>query len=146
MKQGGGKLSLTHLKLSLIALAGLFASCVTEFDTTPKQQNPTDPFAVPIEEALDGMYDLMESLYGPGTRAASRRVANVGALKGSRLAPMTRCLMTELPENPFYLVNFTNDEGFAILGGDRRLSSVLCVTESGSFTVDEAEQIAAQMQ
>lgn len=136
---------MTRLKLALVALAGLLASCVAEFDTTPKQQNPTDPFAISVEEALDGMYDLMESLYGSGTRAASRRVASVEALKGSRLAPMTRCSMRELPENPYYLVNFANDEGFAILGGDRRLSSMLCVTESGSFTVSEAEQIAAQI-
>ena len=148
---GGGKLSLTRLKLTLVALAGLFASCVTEGpDVSPKvspEAEAIDQFTIPVEKALDEMYDLMDVLYGAGTRAASREIATVETLKGSSIAGnLTRSSGGTLPENLLYVVNFTNNGGFAVLGADQTMDPVYCVTESGSFDMGTMQGFLSGMQ
>ncbi len=141
---GGG--GVTHLKLSLIALAGLFASCVADFDVAPTPERKpeaetTDGYTIPIDDALDEMYDLMDALYGAGTRASHRDIATIETLKGSDLGgALTRSEGTVLPENILYVVNFANDGGFAVLGANQDVESVYCITESGSFDLEAMER------
>ncbi len=93
------------------------------------------------------MYGLMDVLYGVQTRAGSRRAATVETVMSSQLAGHTR---TEgdsgSPDERVYLVNFGNDEGFAVLGANVYMPSVICIAEKGSFTLEEYLRLANEPQ
>ncbi len=128
----------------VLTVAMFSASCATvELEINePKSVSETNPVSVSVEDALDEMYSLMDALYGAGTRAAERKVASVETLKGSRFGGKTRSGET-LPEDLAYIVNFENEGGWAVLGANIRVESVYCITESGSFTLEEMERILA---
>ena len=138
---------------ALCFYAVLSTSCVTDdFDIDPPAVENIDPYAVSVDEALADMYSLMDVLYSPGTRAAGRKIASVETLKSSTLAPMTRCTMVAGPDlsndlsDLVHIVNFENEEGYAIVGADKRVESVICITEAGNFTLEEIEQIAKELE
>lgn len=99
---------------------------------------------MPVEEALDGMYDLMAELY-PETRTSSRAISSIETVTGSDLfGAATRS--SEVPaDNLVYVVNFANEGGFAVLGANRAVDEVICITENGSFDVDLMESIVSQI-
>lgn len=52
-----------------------------------------------------------------------------------------------IPDTLSYVVNFVDNEGFAVLAGDRRLSApVLCITESGSLKEEDFQEAIQLMQ
>lgn len=123
-------------KLLLFPLVlAFFASCVTDDlqpETTPPQ---TDPYAVPLEDALSEMYSLMGDIYGPATRSSRPKIVFVETVTSSHYGEQTRSTPI-LAEKLAYVVNFEDEGGFAVLGADIRMPSVICITESGSLTVD----------
>ncbi len=125
--------------LSLLAFLALFASCITDnLDTVLPAADPViaaDSQTVPIEAALDEMYSLMDELYGPSTRASRPAIVSIETAKGSAFVGQTRSDGAPLPENLAYVVNFGEEEGFAILGADYGMPSVICIAEAGSMTL-----------
>lgn len=122
--------------LLLFVLVALFASCVTDgLETTlPATEPAADPMAVSIDEALGEMYSVMDELYGPATRSSRPAIATIETFKGKHAAGQTRS-DEPLPENLYYIVNFENEGGFAIMGADRRVDPLICITEAGSMTL-----------
>lgn len=134
----------------LAAFAGLLGSCVGDPAELPKTEPEpaaeVDPFIIPVEEALDGMYDLMDELYGVGTRASSCTVASIETVKGSDIfGAETRATSGAFSGDLVYVVNFANDGGFAVMGANRAVDEVLCIAESGSFDVELMESIASDI-
>lgn len=125
--------------LLLVAALVLFASCATDdLGITQPAAEPaaTDINAISLDEALGNMYGLMDVLYGQSTRASRPAIASAETLKSSYLNKQTRSGET-LPENLYYIINFENEGGFAILGADRRAIEVIAITEAGSLTMAE---------
>ena len=61
---------------------------------------------------------------------------------GSQVASITRTDNASIPDSLLYLVNFDNNQGFAIMAADRRMGSALyAVTEQGSLTQDDINTI-----
>ncbi len=123
----------------VFGFVAILFSCTTGniHDEEAPPANSGGEMTVTLEDALDEMYSLMDELYGPGTRAARPAIAGVETAKSSQFAGRTRTGETVLPENLVYIVNFENDEGFAILGADERMPSVICIAQEGSMTLDD---------
>ena len=109
------------IRFLLLALfAALLAACSNDppadLPSDPRPDDPpaaADPHKVPVEKALGELEELLQAIDGPETRSGgARRVASVDQ----------------------------NGEGYAILGADDRIESVIAVTERGSLT---PEQLAA---
>lgn len=120
-------------KLFLLCLTvAALSACADNPATERVDVNPAatidDTFAVPLHEAIGAMDEVMNKIYGP---ERERAIASVEILKGGGLTPSGFAL----PENVAYIVNFTNNAGYAILGADRRLIPVLRLAESGTMTV-----------
>ena len=127
--------------LSLALLAALLAACSQDplSDALPEPPAPADPHKIPVEKALGELEELLRAIDGPETRSGgARRVASVEALGDSALARATRAghdaaAAAEIGDL-VYIANFQNGEGYAILGADDRIESVIAVTERGSLT------------
>ena len=127
--------------LSLALLAALLAACSQAplSDALPEPPAPADPHKIPVEKALGELEELLRAIDGPETRSGgARRVASVEALGASALARATRAghdaaAAAEIGDL-VYIANFQNGEGYAILGADDRIESVIAVTERGSLT------------
>ena len=132
-----------QLRLFLLLAAGLFLTSCSE-PQPDEFPNPDPPptvgrHAVPIDQALGELHDLLGVIDGQGTRAGGvRTVAQVQTLHAQAL-PLTRSASEpgEQPENLLYVVNFEDDAGYAVLGADDRLPAVLAVTDEGSLTTEE---------
>ena len=137
-----------QLRLFLLLAAGLFLASCSE-PQPDEFPNPDPPptvgrHAVPIDQALGELDDLLGVIDGQGTRAGGvRTVAQVQTLHAQAL-PLTRSASEpgEQPENLLYVVNFEDDAGYAVLGADDRLPAVLAVTDEGSLTTEELVRAA----
>ena len=137
-----------QLRLFLLLAAGLFLTSCSE-PQPDEFPNPDPPptvgrHAVPIDQALGELHDLLGVIDGQGTRAGGvRTVAQVQTLHAQALA-LTRSAGEpgEQPENLLYVVNFEDDAGYAVLGADDRLPAVLAVTDEGSLTTEELVRAA----
>ena len=137
-----------QLRLFLLLAAGLFLTSCSE-PQSDEFPNPDPPptvgrHAVPIDQALGELDDLLGVIDGQGTRAGGvRTVAQVQTLHAQALA-LTRSAGEpgEQPENLLYVVNFEDDAGYAVLGADDRLPAVLAVTDEGSLTTEELVRAA----
>ncbi len=137
-----------QLRLFLLLAAGLFLASCSE-PQPDEFPNPDPPptvgrHAVPIDQALGELDDLLGVIDGQGTRAGGvRTVAQVQTLHAQALA-LTRSAGEpgEQPENLLYVVNFEDDAGYAVLGADDRLPAVLAVTDEGSLTTEELVRAA----
>lgn len=88
---------------------------------------------VSLEEALKNADDLFSRMEGKNTRTATKRrtVCSVQSLgEGGR----TRAA----GEDPlYYVVNYADDAGFAILGADTRLDEVYAFSDTGSLNLND---------
>ena len=137
-----------QLRLFLLLAAGLFLTSCSE-PQPDEFPNPDPPptvgrHAVPIDQALGELHDLLGVIDGQGTRAGGvRTIAQVQTLHAQALA-LTRSASEpgEQPEELLYVVNFEDDAGYAVLGADDRLPGVLAVTDEGSLTTEELVRAA----
>lgn len=104
-----------------------------------------DARRIPIENALADLDRHISILYGPETKSTTRiynknSVLSVGKNELRRIA--TRSTDDSLPDTLFYVVNFNDNNGYAILAADTRLGeSVYCITESGHLSADDFMQV-----
>jgi hypothetical protein len=126
-------------KLLLLCFVGAFmGSCAVDSLDAPSLNTPeeiSDPYAVTIDKAVGMMNELIGDLYGPVTRNSARVISSIETMKSPET--QTRSGM-KMSENLAYIVNFTNNGGYAILGADQRVPPVLCIVESGSLSLTEA--------
>ena len=91
----------------------------------------TNEYAVSLDEALNNLNKTLEWIDKP-TRGAKRQVATISTISRKDVFGQTTRSDAESTENLLYVVNFENDEGYAILGADSRLEPVLLVADSGN--------------
>lgn len=118
--------------LTLLMAAPMLWSCSAE-DPMPPQTDATeieDPNFVPLDEALKNADLLFTSTFGSQTRS-TRNVKSVEFLGQD----------TRSGENGdahgYYIVNYENDGGFALLSADRRLLPVYAFSDEGSLSLQD---------
>lgn len=148
---------MNKLKLSfiMIIVATLGVSCQRgDIMAEPDQMTPQDEGVqvVPLEAALSTLEAFLEG--EELTRAGGRReIESISVYYGPKKTSdvtLTRSDTTgdddesENEEPLAYLVNFANDEGFAVLGANADVDDIIAVTENGhilddlTVVVDEA--------
>lgn len=91
-------------------------------------------------EALYNLQVLLSELYPGSTKSefCELTVSDLNVFGGKT----TKSSNITLPDSTLYLVNFNNDNGFAILSAQTSLQfPVFCITESGNITSDDIENI-----
>ena len=123
-------------KLAVIWLAGvavLFGCAADPAEGVPDPGGtPRSTFKIPPSEAVAMLEELLSELYGPGSRSgpAARRIATLEPIG----LPATRS-GGEAEDSLFYLVNFDDSMGFALLAADTRIEiPVFALTEKGNLS------------
>ena len=120
-------------KAYLIWMAGflaLFAGCSQEEILIPDPPQDRVPTRVSIQDALKNADKMFENIYGIESRANTRKVKSV-QYHGS--------LSTRSGEETplYYVVNYENEGGFAVLGADTRLDPVYAISNEGHLDMND---------
>lgn len=122
-----------YLNLAAFAIFGmLLASCQSNEPVLNADRTDVEsPHLIPLEKALENA-DNMFSIIGEGKTRANRKVKDVSMfMKGTR---------AENGDNlhGFYVVNYENDGGFALLSADdRRADAVYAIAPEGSLELKD---------
>jgi hypothetical protein len=126
-----------------LAIVLLLTACNQEvIEVVQEEENAAMPqsFVVPIEDALaelDAVLSMIDGTAQNGFRSSKKRtIQSVEVFNGGKQGALRSA-----SEDPLlYLVNFENEEGYAILAADDRISSsVLAVVETGSVSLNDFE-------
>lgn len=123
------------LQLLIAATAAIMAGCSS--DNLPDLQNAREkdpilaPHRVSLNKALNHADRYLEAIEGVRTRHA-RIPASVEILGGNIPTRSSQSSDTLL-----YVVNYANDQGFAVLGADDRLLPVYAISETGRLNMSD---------
>lgn len=123
------------LQLLIAATAAVMASCSS--DNLPELQNAREkdpvlaPHRVSLNEALNHADRYLEAIEGVRTRHA-RIPASVEIL-GSNIPTRS----SQSSDTLLYVVNYANDQGFAVLAADDRLMPVYAISETGRLNMSD---------
>lgn len=122
--------------LLILPLIALISSCQKEDNGGLDACATTaeNIYHVPLEKALDELYLFLDETDAE-TRGGSRRVVSDTHLLGTS----TQTKNGDTSDDPAiaYLVNFENEEGYAILSSDSRIEPILLVTDFGNLDPEE---------
>lgn len=127
------------LLLSFIALVGSysFIACNDEIgdEITQKIAEPTSDYYQPYDSALAIAVRQLDNCE-PGTRAHHQRTVKEHYLYSP--SPSTRAMETDPVR--FHVINFANEQGFAIVSADKRTTPVYAYSPTGNIDLQEAVQ------
>ncbi len=112
----------------------VFLFCACTKDVTPNTDTPQTTLShrVSEEEALRQLDNVLDILDTP-TRGTKRTVKEIMVYHPT----CTRSVDTTSPDTLLYIVNFDNDQGYAILAADSRLEPVLALMDRGVYEPSE---------
>ena len=140
------------IPMAAVAAALCFTACSSDkdelADMLAQQENSllteepsvsSSPFAISIDEAQKTLEEILakEDGQGSATRGAQhqRRIKNRFASRSNKMATRSAGDSNQESENPLlYVFNFEDNEGFAVMGADKRGAPLLALVESGEFT------------
>lgn len=111
--------------LSAIAILILLPCCSDEiaYESEYTSSNQQVGYRVPFEDALKVAEDLFDVI--DGATRSERPVTKIEVLCNGK----TRS--SEMTDTLLYLVNFGENQGFALLGADKRLSGIYAISDEG---------------
>lgn len=117
-----------------IAMATLFISCTSGLTQDELETNncQSGKFQVKLPDALNNAETIFGKLEDGFTRAPSRKVKSVENLQSKS----TRS-GSEDASTLFYLVNYADNAGFAMLAADSRLELVYAISNEGSLSLND---------
>lgn len=122
--------------LPIIAL--ILVSCASEepLNANHHENPPQESYFVPIPEALSKANSLMNVLDARSSKTRSssnpRSVESIDVFKSKTL---TRSETSILPDTLFYIINYTDNSGFAIVSADKRTTSIYAISTDGKFNI-----------
>ena len=96
--------------------------------------NNVSSSVIPLAEALDNLEEVSYSIYGK-TKSVIKdvKVTSFGGIKTKS--------GQSLPDTTLYIVNYGENDGFAVLSAQRKMStSVFCITENGKISVADLNE------
>lgn len=110
-------------RLLFIACTLAVVSCTQSRFETPIQSGTSETAVYrSLEEGLE-IADILFSNMDGETRSVARTVKSVETIN--------QATRSSSPESTFYIVNYDNNEGFALLSADKRLEAVFAIAEEG---------------
>ena len=130
-------------KFSIFALMALVAiSCQSDFVDVPQVNLPNkeleaQKFVRSYEDALKIAENSIRFVEGDeATRSTARRKINKNDIQTIRQSG-TRSSTTNEDRTLAYVVNFEDNQGFAVIAADERIDPLIAVTEKGNYTYGE---------
>ncbi|WP_290383720.1 C10 family peptidase [uncultured Duncaniella sp.] len=119
------------LVISMFLIALIMSGCSVEEPVAESGKQPaqTDPNYVSLNEALNAAESYFSGIYGSKTRS-SRKISNVEVYN-------LRKTRGSLDEYGYYVVNYEDDGGFALLSADRRRNAVYAISDEGSISLSD---------
>lgn len=120
-------------------MTAVFTSCSSEEPFLTKEQvenTSADPTQYHIDEddAVCNAINLIQGLNQTPTRSANKlNVKSIQYVKTNNIATRSN----DLPDTLLYVINFENNEGFAIMSADKRAFPVYAISDEGNFAYDE---------
>lgn len=137
--------------LFLLLLVVGMASCsnddLEKVDSVIPKQNQLTSFKISPEEAKMELGNFMNQL-----NASSTRTRSVGQMEIADVFPIrngvhTRATSSDVSNSDdvdidtlLYAINFTNNQGFALVAADKRTTPIFAVIDEGSFSVDSLSE------
>lgn len=127
-------------RLFMIAMVVAGVSCHSEI-TEPKvvEQPSVDElasvYAISEEEAIENLNEFLVAFDGEDTRAGARVVKSIEVVKLDNIYETRTSSEVDI-DNLFYIVEFEDGQGSAVLGADRRLTPVYAVLDESVLTAD----------
>lgn len=120
--------SLIYLGTALLTVA-----CQNEDLISPEKKFEEEPqsMKVPISEARNELYQLLTDLNNKGSRSEfklKRVIENEWSTTISKGESRS-----EEDDLEFYIFNFNDGQGYAVMSGDRRMPSLIALSENGSL-------------
>lgn len=127
------RLSLILLTSAMLVLCSCSSDSLLDEPSTPNTSPEQVPTANKIspEDAINIALDFMKGIETPQTRSESRKVAEIKAL-GTR--SITR---SENTDTLLYLINFEDEQGFALVGADIRALPIYAISDTGNFDITD---------
>lgn len=129
------KKQIVHLLFAVLCI--LMVSCndtMEELNFKDTVKNDVDYHGVPLEIALAHLDDFLASLEEPMRSDRHRRVSSVNVVRNRDVATRSVASVADNVDSLIYVVNFEDNQGFAYLAADDRISEpVIFVSDSGSF-------------
>lgn len=130
----------------LAVMAGIIFACTNDPQgadaSLPDSFPGVETHRVGIEAALADLHSALEGIDTPTTRrGAARRIGTIRTVRAADVLPETRSEAAAGVEDLVYIVNFEDEQGYAILGADDRLAAVIAVVDEGSWSVAEFTNI-----
>lgn len=119
--------------LAAIAATAMMSACSQEEILLPENNNTIHnepPTRVSLAEALKRADRMLEKIGDPSTRSSTRTVKSVQFIGGSGTRAEDDAPM-------YYVVNYENEGGFAVLGADTRLDGVYAISDQGHLDMND---------
>lgn len=126
-----------HSCIAALAAIAVTASCTRDYqaqsEPNPSPDSRNSETEIPVAEAVAALNRFLDST-DPVTRGGRRTIARIDRVSAADMFSATT-RSEEVPDagDLLYVVNFAGDEGYAILGADSRLDTVLIVGDKGNF-------------
>ncbi|MDE6147601.1 MAG: Spi family protease inhibitor, partial [Bacteroidales bacterium] len=126
----------------------MVAGCAKENQPDQDLQVDPDSETIALADAIKALDNVMQMT--AKTKSALERSfseENITVIGKNALSVATKSAETDfIPDTLMYLVNFDNNQGFAIMAGDRRLGEdVYCITEYGSLSAGDFSEAFASI-
>lgn len=134
-----------HFTTALAACGIALCCCTRGPDASlpsPEQDVSSNPHLIPLNSAVASLYDFLDIAYNDESTKAlsSRAIANTSTIRYNAIP--TKSSSDIDADEILYLVNFENNQGYAILAADDRISDdVLVVTEQGALSESALKKI-----
>lgn len=135
------------LSISILLVGTLILSnCTKVYEENLELNNgkPHSEFVIPIDSALLYLSDCIDGVSETKTRSSLKdKIANIQTVKfNSNTTKASNSRPQEGNADLMYLVNFNNDQGYAILSADTRIETpVLALTDRGTITSEDFRKI-----
>lgn len=132
------KTTINSSMIRIIAILFIVASCnkeITYNDKVDSKELTTSENCaiIPIEKAVQSLNDFLEATEGSMTKTTSgtkRKIASIDKYYHNGVSTKSTDAIS-IPDA--YIINFENNEGFAVLGAHSWQDEIIAVTEKGSI-------------
>lgn len=126
--------------INLFILFFLFACQSDEFENIENIDTPAEnnPYKVSVNEAKDialSFMEIFQKTSAASTRGSRVEVENIEVIKVNKAATRSAGIENGM-DTLIYAVNFSNHNGFALIGADRRTEPIFGIIDNGSFSTD----------
>lgn len=118
--------------LLLLVMSIVSVACSSDLDQfeekESEKQMASNEYLIPLSEAIANGEAMYNMVYQKGNTRSARKIKDFSFLK---LNNATRGDADD--DNGYYIVNYENDGGFALLSADKRRTEVLGISNKGSL-------------